>query len=74
MWLIEQKMFVFYRIIDTRDEIRLIRVWRKKTRFLELTRQEHHGRVESGRAGPGLAGPVHYGYRLYGKMGIIFVP
>ena len=46
----------------------------EKKIVLDIIRQEHHRRVVSGRAVPGLAGPVHHGHRLYGQKETFFVP
>ena len=57
-------MFLFYNIVDTRDEMSAHPGLEKKT-VSKITRQEHHGQVESGQSGPsgpGMARPVHHGY------------
>ena len=73
MEFLDQKIFNFYHIIDTSDEMRAhpgLERERKKKRFRNnQSRASWSGRI--GPARPGLAGPVHNGYRLYGKKNVV---
>ena len=66
MCLSGQKMFLFNHIVDSQDEIPAHPSLEKKKTVSEIT-------VESNRAGPCLARPVHHGYRLHGQKEAFFV-